>query len=355
MNQKPLVGVLKNSLMKDKTYRIADELDLDLFLFTSDGVDWEEKTIKGLLLVNGKFIKRVLPFPDSVYLRKYTSSKKLSSKLEKIIGQGKVFNSVTRFNKWKTYKTLQDSCISSHLPNTYRYNNENILELLDRYGKVIIKPERGFYGKKIYAVEKCANGKFNLYHHFNSPEFSTQKYSHLLDKLETITSGKSRYIVQEFINFDKINNQLYDIRLYVQRNGAGIWGVTGGLSRVSGANFFKTNFAQKLINVDKLQEENNNFTHKHLSQIKKISLQIVWDLQKSYSHLGDISVDLGLDTDGNVWIIEVNGKPRKKIVTRIGDEEFTKKAYLKPLEYARFLALNQISSYNRSTYNCFEL
>ncbi|HBG02774.1 MAG TPA: ATP-binding protein, partial [Firmicutes bacterium] len=51
-----------------------------------------------------------------------------------------------------------------------------------------------------------------------------------------------------------------------------------------------------------------------------------------------ISVDFALDTEGHLWIIEVNGKPDRNLFFTLRDEELIKRILVSPLEYACFLA-----------------
>ena len=56
--------------------------------------------------------------------------------------------------------------------------------------------------------------------------------------------------------------------------------------------------------------------------------------------LGEICVDFALDEEGNLWIIEVNGKPDKNLFFYLKDEQLLKRLYSAPFKYAYFLARN---------------
>jgi hypothetical protein len=74
-----------------------------------------------------------------------------------------------------------------------------------------------------------------------------------------------------------------------------------------------------------------------LISLRKISIQAADILDKKLSHFGELSVDFALDTDGRLWIIEVNGKPQKVLFDVMEDSGERDLLYKRPLEYAAYL------------------
>ena len=52
---------------------------------------------------------------------------------------------------------------------------------------------------------------------------------------------------------------------------------------------------------------------------------------------GEFGLDLGLDKNGDIWLIEVNSKPRKTTVTEMS-KIIMRNAFKRPLEYSIYLA-----------------
>jgi hypothetical protein len=48
-------------------------------------------------------------------------------------------------------------------------------------------------------------------------------------------------------------------------------------------------------------------------------------------------VDFGLDEQGRIWIIELNGKPMKSMFSALGDARLMKTVYERPICYALHL------------------
>lgn len=61
-------------------------------------------------------------------------------------------------------------------------------------------------------------------------------------------------------------------------------------------------------------------------------------LEKSYGTFGEIGIDLGLDVEGELWFIESNAKPAKTTIHLLNEDDVLRQSYLKPLEYAKYLA-----------------
>ncbi|MDQ0339026.1 D-alanine-D-alanine ligase-like ATP-grasp enzyme [Caldalkalibacillus uzonensis] len=151
--------------------------------------------------------------------------------------------------------------------------------------------------------------------------------------------GNERFLVQQFIPLDLIDQKKYDIRIYVQKDHQGQWTVSGGFSRVVGsADSYITNQATEIKSIHDMLKENNMLSTNQLDKMEKISIQAAQAIEYKLGHLGEMAVDFGLDHQGNPWIIEVNGRTQKKFVKRVNDSELTRTIYLKPIEYARFLA-----------------
>ena len=85
-------------------YQSIQEDTARLITFTPESISWTKSTVKGLLLQGEKWIRKELPLPHAVYNCRYSDEKWTLKKLEQLIGTGKTFNSVTRFDKWDIHR-----------------------------------------------------------------------------------------------------------------------------------------------------------------------------------------------------------------------------------------------------------
>ncbi|UUZ97792.1 YheC/YheD family protein [Paenibacillus sp. P25] len=74
-----------------------------------------------------------------------------------------------------------------------------------------------------------------------------------------------------------------------------------------------------------------------LRELKRLSELLPEALESSHGRLAELGIDYGIDTSGNIWIIEVNSKPGRSIFTYLQDDRARKAAIVNPIRYAGFL------------------
>ncbi|MNG25160.1 Endospore coat-associated protein YheD [compost metagenome] len=77
--------------------------------------------------------------------------------------------------------------------------------------------------------------------------------------------------------------------------------------------------------------------------IAMLSQRIPTVLESYHGRLAELGIDLGIDTRGRVWILEVNSKPGRTIFARLHNERARKKSMANPIHYAGFLLNKQLS------------
>ncbi|MFZ7104268.1 MAG: YheC/YheD family protein [Peptococcaceae bacterium] len=336
-SQKLLIGIMVKNPQPLFPYEFAPSLGIDLFVFSPQGINWRQKKIKGLVLENNEWKNKTCPFPLAVYNRLYLKKKKLVTKLEKVIGKNKVFNAVTKFDKWEINTILQKSNVADYLPATFIYTESSLYELLEKYQFLIFKPSVSCLGRQVYLVEHSADHHYLLYHNLNLPKIKTTDKTELVNKLTELISQEP-FIVQQFIPPDQIDGKIYDIRIYVQKNSYGQWTASGKFSRVGFCNSYISNYCQQLKSINDILQADNLLTKATLEKMESISIKTARAIEREIGHLGEISVDFLLDRQGKPWIIEANGKTQKSIVNQVNDETLALTIYRRPIEYALFLA-----------------
>jgi hypothetical protein len=332
-NNRPLIGIMASYLHPWPLFEHTERFNL--MVFTVSGMNWSKKIVTGLILENGIWQEKSLSFPSIIYNRLYVSNYALASSIEAVIGVGRVFNCITRFDKWMIYEIIRKSKAKEFLPETCLFHKINLLELIKRGKVLILKPCKGSMGNDVYRIELINDSVYQLYQHTNFPVFTTKDASKFINHIKKRINNK--FIVQEFIDIAKINDKIYDVRILVQKNNIGQWTVPGGLSRVSYANYYITNICSEIISLDTLVE-NRVLSSGALDLIYTISLEVAKTLERQLGHLGDICVDFGFDNQGKPWLIEVNGKTQKSLVYRLEDESLIRATFINPIEYAYFLA-----------------
>ncbi|HCC32453.1 MAG TPA: hypothetical protein DEQ28_00885, partial [Clostridiales bacterium] len=179
----PVVGILtargrrsrfgcQTPILREMT-RFAGEQGVLAFAFTPSGIDWERGTIRGHVFRewhrgwrSGQF-----PFPDVVYNRVPSRRAErnplmatTSARLVRLLGP-RYFNPCF-LDKWHTYRALAgDPRLRALLPETRRYSGVgDLLDMLDRFREVYLKPTGGSQGLGIIRVVQGGDGQFTLQH-----------------------------------------------------------------------------------------------------------------------------------------------------------------------------------------------
>ncbi|HHX75719.1 MAG TPA: YheC/YheD family protein [Firmicutes bacterium] len=334
MKTKPVIGVLAFSPAPLEQDEFLQEMEHEIVVFTPWSIKWSEKKVNGLLYRNGSWIRGIFPFPAVVYNRCYTSDGRYVRWVAKFIGKSNVFNCMTRFNKWEVYQLLAQTKVKPYLPETWQYRQELLPVLLERHRHLVLKPALGHYGENVYRLEKTATGEYHIYDGSVWPLHSSLNAEKLMSFLQEET-GEKRFLLQQFIPFAEVNRRLFEVRLFVQKNGLGQWAVTAAVSRIAAYGFWVTNFSPTVRPAEAVLAE-AGFAAK-LAEIKAAGMKTAAILESQLGPLGEISVDCGIAADGKVWIIEVNGMPVKSGPAGAGDPELEKRVYLPPFQYAAFL------------------
>lgn len=334
MSSKTRIGLLSPFLGPIRGYEEAAAiLDLDLVIVTPGKIDWKSLTVHGLIWSDQSWILTTIPIPDAFYNRYYGPKPKTVDRLEAIIGKNKVFNHITRFDKWALHQLFSKSPLKQLLPATAPFTTQTLFDFLERFGQVILKPAEGQLGVKVYLLRK-EQQNYYLHQGAKSPIASFHSTSELLTRIESLVSQD--FLVQQFIPLATVEGRVFDLRCLVQKDELGVWQVTGTLSRIAFRYSYITNVSQSIVKTEDILQK--AFPTKDLlPELMELSLKGAQIAEESLGSLGELSVDFGLDHEGRIWIIELNAKPMKSMFEALGDHDLLQKIYQQPLSYALHL------------------
>jgi hypothetical protein len=113
------------------------------------------------------------------------------------------------------------------------------------------------------------------------------------------------------------------------------WTVTGKLAKVAGSGYIITNVARskgRVVPVGAAIRSSNihgKSTKEIMRDIDGVALRAVRRLHQHYRSIHTIGLDIGLDSGGNVWIIEGNFTPALSLFLKLKD----KSAYRRIVSY----------------------
>ncbi len=336
-----------------KFLRYCNKNNLMAFVFFPEDVDFEKNMVKGLYLeknIEGTLFwkSHVFPLPDVVYDRilRRTLEKKPTVKLVKSYFKNQP--SVSYFNpkfldKWETHSILSGNpFLREHLPTTLHFDNPaKIKALLEDFKTVYIKPIHGSLGQGIIKISRLPEGYCSQ--HRNGSKNLTQNFHTLEELLAAIENLKKQriYVVQQGLELLRYQNRVFDIRVLVQKNKYGNWTFTAMVARIAQEGSIFPNIAAggEAVNIETVWNDlfgTSWSSSETCTLTKEVSLAAAHTLEQALGTFCEIGLDIGVDNEGNIWIIEVNSKPSRKVFPK--DQLALKTASLKmPMDYAAYL------------------
>src|SRR5690606_8511114 len=124
-----------------------------------------------------------------------------------------------------------------------------------------------------------------------------------------------RYIVQQAIPLLTYNGRPFDVRVLVQKDIRGTWKVSGIGIRVAGVGGITTHVPQggKIVSVKQALYPHfgKNGTQNIVGNIQDTALKVANTIEQHFEHLGEMSMDIGITEQGQLWFFEANAKPMK--------------------------------------------
>ncbi|WP_243643874.1 YheC/YheD family protein [Paenibacillus pinisoli] len=320
-----------------KLYQRYQNINMKIFVFTPADILWKEKRIIGLSLNKGIMRQNSFPLPHVVYNQCFNKKTETIQRLEKAIGRNKCFNKINFFNKWDIYNLLKLSNLKPYVPDTFLYNEVNVLELLEKYKVVYIKASYGSKGESVYRVELMVNGDTHISLHSMAPSHIYRKSENIQEKLDQLF-GHKKYMVQQGILISQLDHRYFDIRVLVQKDIFGEWTVSAITCRVAYEHYFNTSICETIYDASEVLPQlfSSDKLNEIFAVLCEVSRKAARGTEAHLGSLGELSVDFVLDEQRKLWIIELNGKPQKNIYKDL--KRYKRKIYSRPLEYAYYLS-----------------
>jgi hypothetical protein len=323
------------------------------FIFYPEDVDMAHHKISGFFMAAGPegsqvWKKHYFPLPDVVYDRilfRSLERKKLTREATAFLLRNKVSYFNPKFlSKWETYQILSTNPkLHKYLPHTKKYDRpESLIKFLKAYNTVYLKPSNGSLGKDIIRISNIPEGYRFQYRKLKVSITGVWPTSQeLCTELPKLIKSKS-YIIQQGLEFIKYNERTFDIRVLMQKNGQGQWVNTASVARVAAKQSIFPNIAaggtaNDIETVWRDLTSKDWFSSKTYEEIIRVSMAGVAALEQSLGIFGEAGLDIGIDALGNIWIIEINSKPSRKVFPpELPDLKMM--SIKLPMDYAAYLA-----------------
>lgn len=226
-------------------------------------------------------------------------------------------------NKLGKYEVMSKwSELAPYLPETDRFTERQFYRLLEKYGDIIVKPNKGSRGRNVIRVFSSGDGCYTIHH--GSKKISLLGLENALQDVMRIV-GREDYIVQRRIPLATVNQRPFDIRIIVQSKAqSNKWKVTGKLAKLAGKGYIVTNLTRsngralpfsEAIQKSSIKEK---FKKGLVSKLNTIAVSSASCLRSLYPKQRIYGLDVGIDNEGFIWIIEINKKPSMSHFHKLG-------------------------------------
>lgn len=317
--------------------RFAEEHQIDLFFFCPEWIKGKKaKGYKYSVEKKASYFS-FLPVPKVNVVRTILSENQyqLIHKLER--RQHAVFLNHTKGrDKYKVYSHLsRNKNIGESLPPTARLSYKTLMDFLNEYQHIVIKPSNGSLGKRIFTIEKNEedNG-YNIRSSYQGRKNSKKIAARdLFSAYRKLLRNPSYYLIQPYIVFQRYEGEKFDLRISVQKDKAGKWKVTGIVARVAGKNGIVTNVAQggRVVSYKEIQL---TLPARLKRRIFGLSVQIAKEIEALNPATTDLGLDLAIDEQNKIWFIEANYCDQRYAYRESKDLDMWEASFRTPLEYA---------------------
>ncbi|WP_150272595.1 YheC/YheD family protein [Paenibacillus tepidiphilus] len=280
-------------------------------------------------------------------------------------------------SKWaKTKVILQNRLLAAYIPDTRKYSQTSLRELLELYETVYIKPDRGTYGigvmraqrrlvnlepsgqqllsplaqSEVYEAAERVEPKlmYVLRYGLEAEAFTSLEELHaaIMPKL-----GRRTYLIQQGIDLLRYEDRPFDLRVLTQQTPGGAWETTGMLGRLAAPQKIVTNYhnggsihqVKTLFkpHMSKLEMQNT------LQELKDLGVKIGAQLQTAYPGIKEIGLDVALDQHHDLWLLEVNTLPAVMVFKTFPNKEIYRRIYRYAVAYGRFRKAHSAPSRSR--------
>lgn len=322
------------------------ELHGAVVVFALDKVDMTNRLIEGYCYnpVKNLWQRGIFPYPSSIF-RSIGLDDQWKNHFLSVIGD-KVFNN-HYFGKWEMYQWFsKDSEINPRLPYTVLYESpQDVLDLLERFKKIYIKPVSGLKGRGVVqasteyktVVFKYRDQGVNCQAAFENP-------SEVCEYIQKRFSDR-RYLIQQAIDLIEYNGGIIDFRCILQKNQANRWVCNALVARkgdkgsiVSNTSNGGTAFPAGAILEAVVSSAEEDIMH-WKEKLECLAINACKTLDEYGIHCGTLGLDIGIDKQGQLWLIEINNRdPNPTIALSIGDKQLHLTVKTSPLFYAKSLA-----------------
>lgn len=304
-------------------------MDCEFVLFDPVDVDWHRRVVRGWCPARatrpfGEWVRRTTGLPDAIYENVFVHlavsgySRSLRRHARKL---GIPLFNPPLPNKWQMVRWMQRSDLARLAPATaYLHSGAQARKLVDKWALVYVKPIGGYGGMGVLRIERLHHDQYRVSVDRQKGGGGRRRMVLTEEQLERFLDGRRRvpHIVQRGIRLMTVDGRKVDFRVVVQRGADGAWQLVGIIPKVAAADGVVTNIVAggERMSLSQLQAMAARHGHKvPVDDLTAAALQVARALSRRVPNVGLLGFDAGVDENGRTWIIEVNPKPARSLLS----------------------------------------
>lgn len=317
------------------------------FAFSPNAINWKRNVITGYSYGKNGWRKQSFPIPDIVYPRERGYLRGNGEIRRRLAAQGVKFLNPPLIGKWKTYQVINENPeLAGYLPDTRLLRNfRQIDSMIKKYQAVYLKPVIGSQGQNIIRVTRNKQSSGYQFQYQKNKQLFKGAASNLVQLQSSLrrVMGNRPYIAQKQIQLLQSEGHITDVRVLVQKDHQGRWGVTGMACRMGRSGSITSNISsggsgRKLSSMLKDHFANPEKREQIERDIRYVALESASALEKMIGPAGEMGIDVGVDRWGKTWFIEANLRPARHVFNLIGEPKTRMRSVRNPMLYCRYLA-----------------
>lgn len=333
------------------TVRHGNRMGQYVYVFTPDDVDLDQAVVNGWrVTAAGQWVRRPCPLPDVIYDRipsrkheRLPAVVDLKAKLRPTYGQ-RYFNP-GYLDKWQLHEPLlANPAIARFLPETILYSGPaDLSAMLARHRIVFLKPIDGSLGRGVVRLNRMPGGKVSYRLPTGQTAHVCSSAGEAARRLSRLTSVR-QYLVQQGVHLATLNGSPFDVRVLAQKGQGGRWFRTKVYARVAQPGSYLSNLARGatawvwpgVLHISFGAEAGKRRVA--LAAVRELGRRVPPAVEAAAGEaFGELGIDIGIDTTGRCWLIEVNSKPMRTFDSSAGSRTAVRNSIVRPLLYARYL------------------
>lgn len=222
------------------------------------------------------------------------------------------YKSTSYKSKWvKTKWLVKEPAVEPYVPKTLLFTQDNVTTIFESFQTIYFKPTNGSGGSRIVKIS-LSDDKYTTIHRSETRSFSN------LDSLYVWMkkfAGTRPFLLQQGIELAKSNGNPFDIRVMVQRTKENKWVTSAIFTKVGLPGKVTTNYHQggkvqfinKTLSGAGLDKEASDLAK---AELRKLGLLVANTFDQHTKGCKELGLDVALDTEGKLWILEVNTRPQ---------------------------------------------